>query len=214
MGESPDTTPIPVIGIAGGIGSGKSTAARAFEELGCYVIDFDADVQAALETEGVSASLAELFGADVFDSSGRVDRGAVARIVFANEAARKKLERLLHPIVWRTKAEAIAEGQAADPDCRGVIMDAPLLFEAGLHKECDALVFVHTPRDIRLQRVRESRGWSEEEFADREAAQIPNDEKRSRCGYIIANHDGSEDLQVQAGRILAILQKRRGATAS
>jgi len=209
-----ESAPIPVIGLAGGIGAGKSTVARAFADLGCHVIDFDADVRAALERDEVAKPLRDMFGPGVLDASGRVDRGAVARIVFADPDARKRLEGLLHPIVWRTREEAVAAGRDALADCRGVIMDAPLLFEAGLDRECDEVVFVDAPLEERVRRVRESRAWSENDLREREDAQMPLAEKRARCDLVITNHDRSEDLTVQAARVLGIVRQRRGAKAS
>ena len=192
---------VPVIGLAGGIGAGKSAVARAMVELGCVVSDSDTLARAALERDDVRAQLVSWWGDGVFGADGAVDRGAVARIVFGDEVQRLRLEALVHPLVRVSRGEAIARAEAAG--ARAFVIDAPLLFEAGLDAECDVVVFVEAPRAVRLARVRQHRGWDEAELARRESAQLGNDEKRRRADVVVAN---GEDAGL-ASRVGAVLDR-------
>lgn len=196
-----------VIGVAGGIGSGKSSVARAFAALGCVVIDSDAEVRSLLTREGVKRELASWWGPGVLDGSGEVDRGAVARIVFTDPVQRARLEGFLHPML-RTNREMMKR-RAAAAGAPALILDAPLLFEAGLSEECDAVIFVEAPRQTRLDRVREKRGWSEEELDRREKSQMPLEEKRSRSDYVLRNDRGEDCLSEEVSRLLDQMLTRR-----
>ncbi|MEM0984262.1 MAG: dephospho-CoA kinase [Planctomycetota bacterium] len=198
-----------VIGIAGGIGSGKSAAARCFEREGCLISDSDTEAKAALTRPDVKETLVEWWGAAVLDEAGAVDRKAVAGIVFADPEQRERLEALIHPLVHEARAVAIA--RATEEGLPAVIVDAPLLFEAGIDGECDAVVFVDCPREQRLARVSANRGWSEAELDRREAAQIPVDEKRRRSSHIVSNDGTEEALCEQVARILQELLTRPSA---
>lgn len=204
---------IPVIGLAGGIGAGKSTVAGIFARLGCLVVDSDARAKAALDRPDVRDQLVRWWGEGVLappaaDGARRIDRAKVAQIVFADAAERKRLEDLVHPIVRQDRAQAAREGAAAG--ARAVIVDAPLLFEAGLDAECDAVVFVDSPREARLERVARSRGWSEEELARREAAQLPLQSKRDRADYCVTNNGPMADLERQVAHVLQQIQHEAG----
>lgn len=195
-----------MLGVAGGIGSGKSTIARAFQALGCVVIDSDTEARTALRLPDVKQTLVSWWGGDILDPSGDVDRAKVGAIVFANETERRRLEGLIHPLVTKSRRDAIAAG-IARVGCvpRGVIYDAPLLFEAGLDRECDAVVFVDAPADLRYERVRRARGWSREEFDRREQAQWPLERKKSLCRFVVDNGSDQENPAAQCTRIVAIL---------
>lgn len=197
------------VGVAGGIGAGKSAVARAFARRGCVLSDSDSGAKAALKLAEVKQTLRAWWGDGVFDSAGEVDRASVARVIFADASQRTRLEGLIHPILHSQRAELIA--LAKRDGARGVVIDAPLLFEAGLEKECDAVVFVDTPRDVRLRRVSATRGWNEEELARREAAQMPEDEKRRRCEFVIANGEGVSEVMLddEAERVLRAIELSR-----
>jgi dephospho-CoA kinase len=187
------------IGLVGGVASGKSRVAQMLVELGAGLFDADRAGHTVLaEDAEVQRALRERWGDEVFKDDGSVDRAAVARRVFAAggsaELDRRFLEDLLHPrIRRRLKAQLdqfAAEGRKA------VVLDAALLFEADWRSMCDLVLFVDAPRELRLQRA-EKRGWSAAEFAQREAAQWPVDDKRRAADFILAN-DGSEDDLRQA----------------
>lgn len=191
---------VPVIGLAGGIGAGKSAVARAFADLGCTVSDSDAQARLALERDDVRRTLVEWWGRGVLDDRGRVDRSAVASIVFDRDDERARLEGLIHPLVRRSRESLIEEAAAAGAPA--VIVDAPLLFEAGLDAECDAVVFVDAPRDVRLARLA-ARGWDDAELRRREKAQLPLEEKRRRSSYHLENVGDLGSLHDAARHILS-----------
>jgi len=186
---------VPVIGLAGGIGAGKSAVARALERLGCVVSDSDTEAKAMLDEPEVRGLLTTRWGGDILDTDGKVDRRAVARVVFSSEAERVWLESVIHPRLHDRRAELRKQAQA--DGAPGFVIDAPLLFEAGLDAECDAVIFVDCPREERLRRVREGRGWDDAELARREKAQMPLDEKRQRSDYLVRNADDPAALEAE-----------------
>ncbi|MGV6814921.1 MAG: dephospho-CoA kinase [Phycisphaerales bacterium] len=195
----------PVIGIVGGIGSGKSSVAKEFESLGCVVSDSDQSVHEIMEDPKVIAQMVEWWGKRVLSADGTIDRRRVAEIVFENEFDRRRLEGLIHPLVHQKRREMV-EG-AVSRGVAGVIIDAPLLFEAGVDAECDAVVFVDTPKNIRQSRVEQSRGWSEEELEKREKTQLGLEHKRKRSDYVVANSGSPDELHRGVARVLASIQK-------
>jgi dephospho-CoA kinase len=194
---------IPIIGIAGGIGSGKSHVARLFAELGCLVIDSDAQVAVAYGLPEVRRTLEEWWGPQVYLPDGRVNRRLIAQRIFADPAARARLEGLLHPIVARLRDEEMAaalsgaatSGARRDGPPVAFIWDAPLLFETGLNRLCDAVVFVESPLALRLERVRLWRGWDDSELARRENSQWPLDNKRGLSDYVLTNTASTASLE-------------------
>ncbi|MEM6312562.1 MAG: dephospho-CoA kinase, partial [Planctomycetota bacterium] len=142
----------PIIGIAGGIASGKTHVARLFGELGCMVISSDALVRTAYTHPAVKRAVMDMFGEEVFTPGGEVDRAAVGRAVFGDVEKRKQLEQLLHPIVNQVRLERMRAG-AADPAVVAYVWDSPLLFETGLDGLCTAVVFVETPLPVRVARA-------------------------------------------------------------
>jgi dephospho-CoA kinase len=194
-----------VIGLVGGIGSGKSTLAACLVELGCVLIDADAIAHELLQTEAVRGELVSWWGPQVCGDDGGIDRAAVAKIVFADGAERGRLESLIHPLVKQACREAIDQADQAD---RGVVLDAPLLIEAGLEAWCDVLVFVDAPAAARLERARARSGWDGHETARREQLQIPLDEKRRRSDHVIVNAEDPTALRRQAAGLLDQLYPR------
>ncbi len=195
----------PVIGIVGGIGSGKSTVARAFADLGCVVSDSDESVREIMREPAVIAQLVEWWGRDILASDGSVDRSRVAQIVFDRPFERRKLEGLIHPLVHDRRRALIA--RAIEDGVSGVIIDAPLLFEAGVDSECDAIVFVDTPLETRAARVLATRGWDAQELDKREKAQLGLEHKRKRADYVVANIGLPDELDGRVARVLASIQK-------
>ena len=202
-GDGPE--PMPVIGLVGGVGSGKSSVARAFEARGCVVSDSDAVVKEVLTRQEVRDILVGWWGRSILDGEGRVDRKKVADVVFRDAFERRRLEALVHPLI-RESREALIE-RARASGAKGVVVDAPLLFEAGVDAECDAVVFVETTRAVRLGRVREHRGWDEGELDRREKAQMPLEEKRRRSDHVITNNGTLAELESRAAKLLATIRK-------
>lgn len=194
---------IPIIGLAGAIGAGKSALAGALAQRGCLVIDSDREARAKLDDPVVSRDLVAWWGPGILDEQGKVIRRAVADRIFNDDAARRRLEGLIHPLIRRTRASAQAEG--AQAHAIAVVYDAPLLFEAGIDAICDLTVFVDAPRLVRLARVRASRGWDEAELDRREAMQWPIERKKAACDLVISNGGRLEALADAAQRVLAAL---------
>lgn len=196
--------PFLILGLAGGIGSGKSAVAALLGELGFVVSDSDAGARAVLEKPEVVRELAAAFGRGVLDGDGRPDRRAIADAVFGDAAKRRTLEGIVHPRLHEERALLIEAARAKGT--AGVVIDAPLLFEAGVDGECDAVIFVDTPRELRLRRVTQGRGWAEDELARREAAQMPLSEKRARCQAVVANDDDHDALRARVRAAVAAIR--------
>jgi dephospho-CoA kinase len=175
----------PVIGIAGGIGSGKSFVAKLFGQEGCLVIDSDQQVSDAYRDEEVRRTLRQWWGEQALRPDGQINRRFIGARVFNDPQERRRLEELIHPRVNAAR-QRLMEQAAKDPSVKAFIWDTPLLFETGLNRQCDAIVFIEAPLADRLQRVKE-RGWDGAELARREKSQWPLDRKREISDYVIRN---------------------------
>ena len=177
-----------VIGIAGGVASGKSLVANHFEQLGAVVLDADGVGHAVLEEPEVRQAIRRRWGPAVFDPQGHVQRSSLAKIVFAppptGPTELTHLEEITHPRIRKQLEQQVADlrGQGAT----AAVLDAAVMFKAGWEDFCDTIVFVDAPRELRLRRARE-RGWDESEFDRREASQRPIEEKRRRADVVIDN---------------------------
>ncbi|HEX5903220.1 MAG TPA: dephospho-CoA kinase [Actinomycetota bacterium] len=195
-----------LVGLTGGIGSGKSTAARMLRDLGAVV--FDADVLAreavAPGTEGHRA-VVERFGADVLAPGGELDREALAAVVFADPAARRDLEAIVHPEVRRLFAEGSEAYRDSD---RVVVLSAPLLVETGMHSAFEVLVVMAVPEPVQVERLMRDRGMSEEEIRARMEAQAPLEDKAAVADILLDNEGSPEDLERQVDRIWGDLVAR------
>lgn len=186
----------PVIGLAGGIGAGKSTLAGILHSLGCFVSDADQLARAVLEEEDVQSTIRGWWGPEMLGEAGKIDRTALGTKVFSDVTALRKLEGLLHPRIEAARAAAFAA--AGTP--RAFVIDAPLLFETGLDEACDAIIYLETPQSVRIERVR-ARGWDEEELLRRERLQWALDRKRERADHVLTN-DGSQAVLSERTRNL------------
>jgi len=175
------------IGLTGGIGSGKSTAAARFAELGALVIDADAIAREVVEpgTPGLSAVVSR-FGSEILSPDGSLDRPALARLVFADAEALAALNAIVHPLVAERRAELMA---VAGPDAV-VVSDVPLLVENGMAGDFDAVVVVEAPLDQRLARLA-ARGLAAEEARARMARQA-SDEQRRAVATVLLDNSGSQ----------------------
>jgi len=181
----------PLLGLTGPPGAGKSTVARELAALGCVVSDSDALAHAAYEDPEVRRALLGWWGT--------ADRRAIADLVFAASAERARLEALIHPWIAARREAAFA---AAPAGTRALVIDAPLLLEAGLGPACGRVIFVDCPLEIRQARVAASRGWSPAELARREAAQWPLDRKRALADHVIRNDGDPASLRAQVRAVL------------
>ncbi len=198
-----------VIGLVGGIGSGKSEVARVLADEGCVVIDSDAEARRLIQSTSVRDTLVSWWGDEILAEDGTVDRKKVAQIVFSDPEERKRLEGLLHPLIHEARQRKIRE----NADVPAIVIDAPLLYEAGVDRECDAVIFVDAPREVRLARVREHRGWDEDELARREVSQMTIEEKRRRADVVIRNDASLEELRRRVRRVFSDLRDRLSGTS-
>ena len=192
-----------IIGLAGGIGSGKSHVARLLESLGCCRVDSDEMVRAAYTHPEVKRAVTERFGVEVLLPDGQVDRKAIASIVFRDAAQRQWLEKLLHPVANHARV-ALMEQAAHDPAIVAYVWDSPLLFETNLNEICDVVWFVEAPREDRLRRVAE-RGWDEAELDRRENAQWPIERKLAACDARVVNSEADPATKPRLAEMLAPL---------
>jgi dephospho-CoA kinase len=190
-----------VIGLIGGIGAGKSTAARCFAARGGFVIDADALGHEALRQPGVVEKLVARWGERVRKPDGSLDRRAIGRIVFASPEERNALERVVFPYIGERCRQEIARG-LADPAARFVVLDAAVLLEAGWNTAVDKIVYIDAPRDLRLARLGTRSGWTDTDLAAREAAQWPEEAKKARADAVLVNAAGPAELQQQVDRLL------------
>jgi dephospho-CoA kinase len=195
-----------VIGLIGGVGSGKSAlAAFVGEKRDVELIDGDRLGHELLTDCSVQSSIRERFGGSVFDENGAVDRAILGREVFGSgeqhRSARRDLEQILHPRIRNAIVERIERARGTGK-VDAVILDAAVLIEAGWDDLCDAVVFVDTDYRQRLNRVVRNRGWDEEKFLARESNQLTLEDKRSAANVII---DNSGSLEEAGGRLTEIL---------
>jgi dephospho-CoA kinase len=180
------------VGLTGGIGAGKSEAARRLAELGAQVIDADklAREVVAPGTEGL-AEVVAAFGPEVVGEDGALDRAALGRRVFGDAEARRRLEAIIHPRVRARTAELVA----AQPPDAVIVNDVPLLVETGLGKGFDLVVVVLAEEATRLRRLVEVRGMSEDEARSRIAAQATDEQRRAVADVVLHNDGTLEELR-------------------
>jgi dephospho-CoA kinase len=204
--SSPQTS--TVIGVLGGIASGKSEVGRRLAGSGGTLIVADQIAHEILASPECVAFLRDRFGPDVIDSAGLPDRAAIGERVFRNPDDLRALEAWTHPLV---RARILVEIEAARDSHRNpIVLDVPLLLENdaqhGLVNECDHLVFVDADKAVREQRARDNRNWNPGELQRREAAQFPMEKKRQAASHVIANREGITELEERIDALRKELQ--------
>ena len=196
--SSPASTRLHRYALTGGIGSGKSTVAALFVEWGAFLIDADAISRSLMEPgEAVLARTVAEFGGHLLDEDGRLNRPALARIVFHDEQARLRLNAIVHPAI-RERAAQLVEQARSEPGFSGIILeDIPLLVESGDPSAFEGVVVVRTPLATRLQRLVSSRGMSEEDARARIAAQATDEQREAVATWIIDNGGSLEETAEQ-----------------
>ena len=192
---------VPLVGLTGGLGAGKSTALAEFASLGAAVLSADAVVHELYETDAVADAVRERFGSEVFAGE-RVDRGAVARRVFENDGERLWLEQLLWPLVARRVEEFYELSSEREPPPRAVVIEAPLLFEAETAPQYTATIAVVADDALRVARLAER---DQSQLANREVRQLSQQEKARRATYVVVNDGSVAELREQLSRVLAEL---------
>ncbi|HEV3258859.1 MAG TPA: dephospho-CoA kinase [Gemmataceae bacterium] len=191
----------PVVGLVGGMGSGKSHVATEFARRGARVISGDELGHEGLRQPEIRDQVVRRWGPAVLDGDGIIDRRKLGSMVFADPAERRALEGLLFPWIERRFREEIAAAEK-DPAVPLVVLDAAIMLEAGWSRVCDRLVYIHAPRDVRLRRLAEQRGWTTKEVTARESAQMSLSEKASRADYAVDNSGSPGQLARQVENLL------------
>lgn len=199
-----------IVGIAGGIGSGKSQVAKMLGELGAVVIDADAMAHAELDSPEVRQTLTNWWGSDVVGSDGKVDRKRIGAIVFNDPAQRTRLEGLIHPRIGERRDKMI-ERASVDPTVRMIVMDAPLLFEVGLDRMCDSVIFVESDAGRRAERSEKNRQWAPGELDRREKSQMPLDIKRKKADHICSNNSDLPALRQEVKGLYELILAKEGS---
>jgi dephospho-CoA kinase len=199
----------PVVGLSGGIGSGKSAVAQILGELGAGIIDSDALAHAEINTREVKEILREWWGPGIVGGDGSIDRLKVGAIVFRDAEQRHRLEALLHPRIAVRRANQMAELEQ-QARVKMIVLDTPLLYETDLDLICDAVIFVDAQPDLRKARSEKSRNWSSEEHRQREKTQQSLDIKRTRADYICDNNSTPAALRDQVERVFAQIVSEAG----
>jgi len=205
----------PIIGILGGIGSGKSTVAAEFAKLDCAVIDADKIAHELLDRKDIKEKVVGLFGQAVLDSSKRVDSSKLADIVFTDADKLCTLNRIIHPFVLARVEELIKQYQAdvgavREPPVQAIVLDMPLLAEVGWAERCDKLIFVDCKRQSRVDRAKKLCFFDENKIKIRENFQISLDKKATISDNTIDNNSGFSALAKQVTDIFSGIKDKWG----
>jgi len=200
---------VRLVGLTGGIATGKTTFAAALRAQGLPVVDAD-ELARRVVAPGAPAlaAIAEAFGPAVLGPDGALDRKALGRLVFADAGARRRLEAITHPAIRRAMEAETARLAAAGHDL--VVYDSPLLYEAGLEGAVSLVVVVYAPREAQLARLQARDGLSRAEAEARLAAQLPIEEKAGRADAVVDNADDGRPLDAPAARLVADLRAGLG----
>jgi dephospho-CoA kinase len=183
-----------IVGLTGGIGSGKSTVAAIFQYLKVPVFIADEEAKALIDQEPIQRPLKALLGADII-KSGAVNRSLMAQKIFGDESLLKAVNNIIHPAVGQR-----FQAWAKEQDHPYLIREAAILFESGSYRDCEKIIVVTAPEALRLKRVMKRSGEGEEQVKRRMSRQWPEEEKIARADYVITN-DHSQSLIYQ---VLAI----------
>jgi len=193
----------PIIGILGGIGSGKTTVAAEFAKLGCKVIDADKIAHELLDGPAVKAKIVGLFGRAILDSAGKIDREKLAEVVFADADKLSSINELIHPIVLQRAVKLIKKYNSQN-QVKAIILDMPLLVEVGWDKRCDKLIFVDCEEKLRLNRAKKLR-FDKNQVKIRENFQISLDNKANLADNTVENNSDFSALARQVTDIFSYI---------
>ena len=198
----------PIIGILGGIGSGKSTVAAEFAKLGCKVIDADKIAHESLEKKTVKEKVLSLFGKGILNSTGKIDRKKLADIAFTDAEKLSSLNKIIHPLVLE-RAEELIKRYNRQNQVKAIVLDMPLLVEVGWAKRCDRLIFVDCKRQLRANRAKKMRTSHKNRLKIRENFQISLDSKASLADNTRDNNSGFSELTKQVADIFSYIEDNK-----
>ena len=199
----------PIIGILGGICSGKSTVAAEFAKLGCKVIDADKIAHDLLDKEDIKDRIVSFFGESVIEAAGKIDSKKLADIVFADTDKLSSLNKIIHPFVLE-RAEELIEKYNRQSQVKAVVLDMPLLVEVGWDKRCDKLIFVDCERHLRLNRAKNKGFFDENHLKIRENYQISLDKKVAIADNSIDNNSSLAALARQVADFFSCIMNKWG----
>ncbi len=199
----------PIIGILGGICSGKSTVAAEFAKLGCKVIDADKLVHNLLDKEDIKDRIIELFGEAVTEPSGKIDSRKLADIVFSDTEKLTLLKEIIHPLVL-ARAEGLIEQYNRQKQVKAIVLDMPLLVEVGWDKRCNKIIFVDCERQNRVNRAKNLGFLDEKQLKIRENFQISLDKKVGIADNLINNNSSLAALTKQVTEIFSCIMNKWG----
>jgi dephospho-CoA kinase len=204
----------PVIGVSGGIGAGKSTVASALAALGCKVVDADKLGHEVLARPEIKQQMTAAWGPGILKPDGSISRRAVAQIVFRADGDRTehaRLTEIVRPVLWKTVRDELERLRSDPTASAGIVLDAALLYEAGLDELCDAVIFVNADRRTRRRRVMQARGWPPEEIDRRETYQKSPGFKLEKADYAVDNTAGIEQTAERVRDIYRRILQARNA---
>lgn len=190
----------PVIGIIGGVCSGKSTVAAEFAKLGCKVIDADKIVHELLDNPAVKDKIVLCFGEEILDSADKIDRRRLGDYVFGDGDRLSTLNEITHPLVLARTQELIDEYDGQE-HVKGIVLDMPLLIEVGWNKRCDSVIFVDCDEEIRALRAQKKGIFEDSQIKIRENFQISLDSKAEIADNVIVNNS---DFSVLATKVVEV----------
>ena len=194
-----------VVGLTGGIASGKNTVAVMFKKLGAEIIDADKIandlINAGIDRDNISAKIVGFFGEDILNNFGRIDKKSLADIVFKDRKKLESLNRIVHPEIIKIIKKEIALSAARNDDGNIIIINASLIIEADAISLVDKLIVVSVSMDNQIARLRERSSLTREEACRRINAQLPIEEKEKFANFIIDNNNGLEETEKQVKNI-------------
>jgi dephospho-CoA kinase len=196
-----------ILGITGGIASGKTTVSRLFAALGASLVNADQLAREAVRPGSPALQeLIDIFGCGILQADGTLNRPALAQMVFADSAARAAVNRITHPAIARLAEQALRE--KVQKGAWLVVYEAPLLFEVGAEQRVDAVLVVTAEEGVQIRRLMERDGLSEEAARARLAAQMPQAEKVARADFVIDNSGAAEETEQAVKALFALLKQR------
>jgi len=195
------------VGLTGSIGVGKSYVTSIFEELGAHVLDADQTAREVVMPgmPGLKA-VTEVFGEEILNPDGTLNRKQLGAVVFADETKRQQLNFVLHPFIIARQDEILNEWEAKDPQGIGIV-DAALMIESGGYRRFDKLIVVHCRPEVQLERLMLRDKLSRDEAQTRINSQMPQEEKQKFADYLIDTSDGFEPTREQTVKVYKILQR-------
>jgi dephospho-CoA kinase len=197
----------PVIGILGGMCSGKSTAAKELGKMGCVVIDADEIAHQLLDNKTIRAKIVHLFGKEILNAEGKISRAELANVVFSNPTKLSKLTGVLHPKVLARVEELINQFNS-QPDVKAMVLDMPLLLEVGWEKRCDYIIFIDCAPQKRLERAKKTGFFDADTLKIRENLQISLDKKKRIADNIVDNNSDLSGLSKQIACIFSSIMDK------